>query len=95
MHKVIFWTSFGVAVRLWQLGLEMRPFFMRESLWAYPVYGGAGGSFGYWLMGVEQRQMEMLANRREKLLAKRRRRREREAAERAEAAPTGMVASSA
>lgn len=56
----------------------MRPFFNRESLWAYPLFAGVGGSFGYWLTGVESRQMKMLAERRENLLEKRRRRAERE-----------------
>ncbi|KAI9883489.1 MAG: hypothetical protein M1823_004735 [Watsoniomyces obsoletus] len=78
MHKVLFWTSFGIAVRLWQLGLEMRPLFNRESLWAYPLFGGIGGSFGYWLLGVENRQMNILGERRNRLIEKRRRRAERE-----------------
>ena len=57
----------------------MRPFFNKESLWAYPVFAAAGGSFGYWLTGVENRQMKMLADRRDRLLEKRKRRAEREA----------------
>ncbi|KAI9816767.1 MAG: hypothetical protein M1827_001412 [Pycnora praestabilis] len=78
VHKILFWSGFGVAVRLWQLGIEMRPFFNKESLWAYPVFAAAGGSFGYWLTGVENRQMKILADRRNSLLEKRRRRAERE-----------------
>ena len=70
----------GVAVRLWQLGIEMRPFFAKEGLWAYPFFAGIGGSFGYWLSGVEQRQLQILADRRDRLLEKRKRRAEREAA---------------
>jgi hypothetical protein len=62
----------GVAVRLWQLGMEMRPLFNKESLWAYPVYAAVGGSVGYWLQGVEDRQTKLLAARRERLLEKRR-----------------------
>ena len=68
----------GVAVRFWQLGIEMRPFFNKESLWAYPVFAAVGGSFGYWMTGVEQRQMQVLTERRNALLEKRRRRAERE-----------------
>lgn len=56
----------------------MRPFFMRESLWAYPVYAGVGASFGYWLKGVEDNQMRILGETRNRLLEKRRRRAERE-----------------
>ena len=68
----------GLAVRFWQLGIEMRPFFIKESLWAYPLFAGVGASFGYWLTGVEQRQLQMLSERRESLIEKRRRRAERE-----------------
>ncbi|CAO1599557.1 MAG: hypothetical protein LQ349_000204 [Xanthoria aureola] len=81
VHKILFWSGFGVAVRLWQLGIEMRPFFVKEGLWAYPVFAGFGASFGYWLTGVERRQMQVLADRRDRLLEKRKRRAEREAAE--------------
>lgn len=56
----------------------MRPFFNKESLWAYPVFAAAGGSFGYWLTGVQSRQNAILAERRNNLLDKRRRRAERE-----------------
>lgn len=55
----------------------MRPFFNRESLWAYPLFGAVGGSFGYWLTGVESRQMKLLEDRRQNLLEKRRRSAER------------------
>jgi hypothetical protein len=59
----------------------MRPFFNKQSLWAYPVFGGVGASFGYWLQGVDQRQQKILGARRQSLLEKRARRAEREAAE--------------
>ena len=70
----------GIAVRLWQLGIEMRPLFNKESLWAYPLFAAAGGSFGYWLTGVENRQMKLLAERRDSILEKRKRRAERASA---------------
>lgn len=56
----------------------MRPFFNKESLWAYPVFAAAGGSFGYWLTNVQSRQNAILTERRNNLLSKRRRRAERE-----------------
>ena len=56
----------------------MRPLFNRESLWAYPIFAGVGGSFGYWLTGVEFRQQKILIERRNSLLEKRRRKAERE-----------------
>ncbi|OCK78004.1 hypothetical protein K432DRAFT_427597 [Lepidopterella palustris CBS 459.81] len=85
VHKMLFWSGFGVAVRLWQLGIEMRPLFNKESLWVYPVYASIGGSFGYWLTGVEQRQFKLLADRRDRLLEKRNRIAEREGTESAAA----------
>jgi len=81
VHKVLFWGGFGLAVRVWQLGLEMRPFFNKESLWAYPAFASVGASFGYWLQGVDQRQQKILGARRQSLLEKRARRAEREASE--------------
>ena len=57
----------------------MRPFFNKQSLWAYPVFAGTGASFGYWLTGVDARQQEILGARRTALLEKRARRAEREA----------------
>ena len=59
----------------------MRPFFNKESLWVYPIFGATGASFGYWLQGVESRQLAILGARRTSLLEKRARRAEREAAE--------------
>jgi hypothetical protein len=56
----------------------MRPFFRKQELWVYPFFGGIGGSFGYWLQGVERKQMKILAERRKSLLEKRARRAERE-----------------
>lgn len=57
----------------------MRPFFQRGSLWVYTLFAGVGGSFGYWMKGVEDRQLKMLQQRKEILIEKRRRRAEREA----------------
>jgi hypothetical protein len=59
----------------------MRPFFNKESLWAYPVFAGAGASFGYWLQGVDGRQQAILSERKRSLLEKRARRAARETAE--------------
>lgn len=68
----------GLIARFWQLGIEMRPFFIRNKLWIYPVYGGIGASFGYWLQGVEDKQIRYLQDAKQSLLEKRRRRAERE-----------------
>ncbi|RMD40605.1 hypothetical protein DV735_g4543, partial [Chaetothyriales sp. CBS 134920] len=81
VHKILFWAGFGVATRILQLGLEMRPFFQRGGLWVYPIYAGVGGSFGYWLQGVEYRQVKLLQQRKEILIERRRRRAQREADE--------------
>ncbi|RMY52911.1 hypothetical protein D0864_14186, partial [Hortaea werneckii] len=76
VNKILFWSGFGLAVRFWQLGIEMRPFFSQP--WAYPIYGCIGASFGYWMQGVEHIQMRYLRETRDRLLEKRRRRAERE-----------------
>lgn len=73
-------TATGIAVRLYQLGIEMRPLFTRNTWWVYPVYASIGGSFGYYLQGVESRQLSYLSERRDALAEKRRRRAERDAA---------------
>jgi hypothetical protein len=57
----------------------MRPFFQRGTLWVYPLFASIGGSFGYWLKGVEDRQVKLLQQRKEIIIEKRRRRAEREA----------------
>jgi hypothetical protein len=69
----------GIATRFVQLGIEMRPFFQRGALWVYPLFAGIGGSFGYWMKGVEDRQTKLLQQRKEIIIEKRRRRAEREA----------------
>ncbi|KAH7318437.1 NADH2 dehydrogenase subunit 14K [Stachybotrys elegans] len=79
VHRIAFWSFFGAAVRFWQVGIEMRPFFNRQSLWVYPVYMGAGASFGYWLQGVDDRQTETLNARKAMLLEKRARKAEKDA----------------
>lgn len=56
----------------------------RKGLWAYPVYASVGASFGYWLDGVDKKQVEILQERKEAILAKRARRALREG----EAAPS-------
>lgn len=75
----------GLAVRFWQLGIEMRPF--HHQLWAYGIYGGLGASFGYWMQSVEEKQMRYLRETRDRLLEKRKRRQEREGA-----LPSGQTA---
>jgi hypothetical protein len=57
----------------------MRPFFNKGSLWAYPVFAGVGGSFGYWLQGVDDRQAAILEDRKQSIMDKRARRAAREA----------------
>ncbi|KAL2151967.1 hypothetical protein VTH82DRAFT_5151 [Thermothelomyces myriococcoides] len=91
VSRVLFWAGFGIVVRFWQLGIEMRPFFNKGSLWAYPVFGGVGASFGYWLQGVDERQTKMLEERKQAILEKRARRAERQA-KAAAAAPSEAAA---
>ncbi|KAJ9139493.1 hypothetical protein NKR23_g7933 [Pleurostoma richardsiae] len=85
VSKILFWTGFGLATRAWQLGLEMRPLFNKQSLWAWPVFGACGASFGYWLQGVDEKQTAILNERKQAILEKRARRAQREAATAVEA----------
>jgi len=57
----------------------MRPFFNRKSLWAYPLFGGVGASFGYWLQSIDEKQTKMLEERKQAILEKRARRAQRQA----------------
>jgi hypothetical protein len=68
----------GIATRAWQLGIEMRPIFLKQGLWAYPVFGAVGASFGYWLEGLDKRQSAVLDERKKAILEKRARRDARE-----------------
>jgi hypothetical protein len=58
----------------------MRPLVNRGSLWAYPVFAGVGASFGYWLQGVDERQMATLEERKQIIMEKRARKAARDAA---------------
>ncbi|KAF7547189.1 hypothetical protein G7046_g9077 [Stylonectria norvegica] len=79
VHRIAFWSAFGLAARFWQMGIEMRPFFNRSSLWVYPLYAGGGASFGWWLQGVDDRQTATLTDRKSLLLEKRARKAQRDA----------------
>lgn len=68
-----------MAVRFWQVGIEMRPFFNKSSLWVYPIYAAGGASFGYWLQGVDDRQTATLNERKASLIEKRARKAIRDA----------------
>ncbi|KAG6015482.1 hypothetical protein E4U43_005215 [Claviceps pusilla] len=81
VHRIAFWSCFGLAVRFWQVGIEMRPLFNKSSLWAYPAYALGGASFGYWLQGIDDKQSAMLGQRKALLLEKRKRMAERESEE--------------
>ncbi|KAK4899438.1 hypothetical protein LTR17_000640 [Elasticomyces elasticus] len=75
VNKILFWSGFGLAVRFWQLGIEMRPFLAQP--WVYPIYASLGAGLGYYIQGVEDGQMRYLRETRDRLLEKRRRRAER------------------
>lgn len=64
---------------MWQLGIEMRPLFSRRTWTGYPIFITISMIFGHYIEGVEDRQFEMLEERKQKLLAKRARQAEREA----------------
>ncbi|KAF3770960.1 hypothetical protein M406DRAFT_320588 [Cryphonectria parasitica EP155] len=78
VSRIIFWTGFGIATRVWQLGLQQIKPWSPKLLWAYPIFGACGASFGYWLETVDKKQVEILQERKEAILAKRARRAARE-----------------
>ncbi|KAK3899926.1 NADH2 dehydrogenase [Staphylotrichum tortipilum] len=92
IDRILFWTGFGVVVRVFQLGIEMRPFFHPKILWGYPLFGAVGGSFGYWVQGVDERQVAHLQERKQSILDKRARRAERLAAAQTETEASGSGA---
>lgn len=55
----------------------MRPFFHKQTAWGYPLFGAIGAGVGFWLTGVQERQLKALTERRDALMDKRRRRAER------------------
>src|SRR5690606_13892776 len=50
----------GAAARWWQLGIQMRPHFAKESLYPYPIYMAVAAGFGYYLQGAEEKQKELV-----------------------------------
>lgn len=58
--------------------MEQHGYFHLNRLWAFPFFAAVGGSFGYWMMNVDNAQLKLLADRRDRLLEKRKRRAERE-----------------
>ena len=57
----------------------MRPFMTKQAWLGFPIFAAVGGSFGYWLEGVDQRQTELLQGRKASIIEKRARRAAREA----------------
>ncbi len=78
--RVLTWQSPspGFAVRAWQLGIQMQPLYHKSTVWAYPVFGACGASFGYWMQGVDESQTAVLNERKKAILDKRARRAQRE-----------------
>jgi hypothetical protein len=71
---------------MWQLGIEMRPLFERRTAIGYPIFASISAAFGYYLEGVEDRQNQILADRKASLLTKRARHAECETPEAGEGA---------
>lgn len=69
LGNVIGFGAFGIAARAWQLGVQKRNLFQLPG--AYLLSGGVFGAIGYWLVGVEERQVELIAQKRKELEARR------------------------
>ncbi|KAI5816965.1 hypothetical protein BZA77DRAFT_311455 [Pyronema omphalodes] len=68
---IVGWAAFGGLVRMWQLGIEMRPIWSKQTAIGYPIFMTIAGGVGYYLKGVEERQDALLEERKQKLLEKR------------------------
>ncbi|CAG8456409.1 4869_t:CDS:2 [Ambispora leptoticha] len=63
------WATFGVAVRAFALMIQRRPLFLNPS--THALTAAAFASAGYYIYQIEQRQYEIIAQRRKELLDKR------------------------
>ncbi|KZT57674.1 hypothetical protein CALCODRAFT_517327 [Calocera cornea HHB12733] len=55
VNNVIGFSLFGLAVRVWQLGLVNRPLFKRNELWTHASYMVVFGALGYGVVHLEER----------------------------------------
>ncbi|KAG8982762.1 hypothetical protein FRB95_007604 [Tulasnella sp. JGI-2019a] len=69
LSNVLGFAAFGVGTRMFQLGLQKRPLTAGPA--AYAAAAAAFGAFGYWVDGVEIRQLQMI-HEKEDMLRERR-----------------------
>ncbi|QRV89898.1 hypothetical protein RhiJN_17916 [Ceratobasidium sp. AG-Ba] len=69
LGNVLGFGAFGMAARAWQLGIQKRP--ILQSPGSYLLSGGVFGAIGYWIVGVEERQNFLLAQKRKELESRR------------------------
>ncbi|KAG8704847.1 hypothetical protein FRC09_003286 [Ceratobasidium sp. 395] len=62
LGNVLGFGAFGMAARAWQLGVQKRPILQAPG--SYLLSGAIFGGIGYWLVGVEERQNVLLAQKR-------------------------------
>ncbi|KAF8606571.1 hypothetical protein BDV93DRAFT_469083 [Ceratobasidium sp. AG-I] len=62
LGNVLGFGAFGMAARAWQLGIQKRSLFQTPG--SYLLSGGVFGAIGYWLVGVEERQTVLIAEKR-------------------------------
>ncbi|KAG8747341.1 hypothetical protein FRC10_001520 [Ceratobasidium sp. 414] len=62
LGNVLGFGAFGMAARAWQLGVQKRP--ITQTPGSYLLSGAVFGAIGYWLVGVEERQNVLLAQKR-------------------------------
>jgi len=84
LTSVVGWSFFGLANRLWMLGIKKQP--LSSNLWGHAIAMGAFGYWGYWAYqwnvgsrGILADQRKLILDRRERDHAKKA---AREAAER-------------
>jgi len=69
LGNVLGFGAFGIAARAWQLGIQNRYIFQAPG--SYILSGSVFGAIGYWLVGVEERQIYLLAQKRKEMAERR------------------------
>ncbi|KAL0074571.1 hypothetical protein J3Q64DRAFT_1732226 [Phycomyces blakesleeanus] len=62
-------AAFGVLVRTYALGLQKRPLFANPS--GHAIAAGAFGAFGYFAYNLQEKQLAIMAGKKELLLKNR------------------------
>ncbi|PWN39272.1 hypothetical protein IE81DRAFT_326704 [Ceraceosorus guamensis] len=63
------WAGAGFLTRCWALAIQKRNIF--DGLGGHAAFMGAFGAIGYWAYGLEDRQLELIKQKKEQILRNR------------------------